>query len=244
MVQPLLPAIATHGIAGGVAKAYDASIPTMMTTPGIQIELMPAVIDRAAVVTRVEVTILEERLVCTAAQIAKIRTMMIGDIPEMIGESVPDNQEVKPISAFVRALPIASVPAHMMSDGQEIPFDIASPIVSNGLCSTLMIQSKTTPISGGKAVPSPSNQSRKSKTGPLVTNNITRPGTTHKTMTKIKTAKMIFSANVISSLTFCIFDRSKFLRALISGLKKSLKEAIVNAKVNRPTGIATIMKRA
>ena len=63
LVQPLLPATATHGIAGGVAKAYDASIPTMMTTPGIQIVLIPAVIERAAVVTRVDVTIFEERLV-------------------------------------------------------------------------------------------------------------------------------------------------------------------------------------
>ncbi len=63
LVQPLLPATATHGMAGGVAKAYDASMPTMMTTPGTQIESMPAVIDSAAVVTKVDVTMFEERLV-------------------------------------------------------------------------------------------------------------------------------------------------------------------------------------
>ena len=58
---------------------------------------------------------------------------MIGDIPEMIGDNVPDNHDVKPISALVRALPIAKVPAHMISEGHDTPFDIASPIVRSGL---------------------------------------------------------------------------------------------------------------
>ena len=63
LVQPLEPATATQGIAGGVAKAYDASIPIAMTTPGIEMSVIPLVIDNAAVVTKVAVTILEERLV-------------------------------------------------------------------------------------------------------------------------------------------------------------------------------------
>ena len=63
MVQPLLPATATQGIAGGVAKAYDASMPIMIVIPATLMSVIEAVIDRAAVVTRVAVTMLLERLV-------------------------------------------------------------------------------------------------------------------------------------------------------------------------------------
>ena len=97
-----------------------------------------------------------------AAQVAKIKTMAIGDKPAIAGDKVLDSQEVKPISELVRALPMASVPAHMTSDGQDTPFDIASPILSSGLESIRMIHNRTTPISGGIAVPSPSNHARKS----------------------------------------------------------------------------------
>ena len=68
-----------------------------------------------------------------AAHKEKMRTMMIGDRPAIIGDRVPESQAVKPISPLVRALPIARVPAHMTRLGQETPFDIASPTVNKGL---------------------------------------------------------------------------------------------------------------
>ena len=107
-------------------------MPTQITRAGIEIFVMPLVIDKAAVVTRLAVTILEDKLVCRAAHSAKIKTMTSGSSVLIIGDKLKESHDVKPISELVKALPIAKVPAHIIRLGQGTPLDMASLSVSRG----------------------------------------------------------------------------------------------------------------
>ena len=79
--------------------------------------------------------------------------MIITGKCDVIGDNPADIHAVTPISPLVIAAPSAVVPAHIISEGQDTPLLIASPKFNKGFPSSVIIDSRTTPTKGGKAVP-------------------------------------------------------------------------------------------
>ena len=107
-------------------------MPIKMINTAILMPFNEALMVNAAELTKVEVTILEQRLVCNPDHKAKMKTITSGGNGAINGDKEADNQLVKPISLLVNADPMANVPAHINNELHDTPLAMALAMLSIG----------------------------------------------------------------------------------------------------------------
>ena len=119
------------------------------TAAALTLPPVPRQTGTAMAVTTDTVTMLEERLVWTAAQKQNSATTASGASEDATGAIRSEIQLVRPMEPMVMAEPTASVPAHMIRLPHGTPLDMASPKGSRGLPSGAISERATAPSSGG-----------------------------------------------------------------------------------------------
>ena len=181
----------------------------------------------------------EDTFDCKPAHKANNNINNIGDKPSVIGAIKLDKYVVRPIDSLVIAAPRASVAETITILGQETPFTIDSFKLINGFFSNFNIESNIIPRSGGIAVPKSLIHVNKFAIHSIEL-DFNKLGSTHKAITKINTAKIVFSPLLAFGTSFFISSNSldfKF-NPFVEGLIINLNTNIIIAKIIIPVGIA------
>ena len=144
----------TAVIPGGVIKENPAAIPIMEVTAAMETDPWGRAIIKGKAMedTKVVVTMFEAKLVWVKVQKTKKATNASAGIEAAIGTSRFPNQAVMPAASLVRQEPRARVAAHIMGLAHNTPLEVVSRKSIIGFPSTVAMDSRMHPTSGGMAV--------------------------------------------------------------------------------------------